>query len=147
MADTRVRLEVEDSVRRNWMAAEFGTKSSRERLPLRSGGVFDFDAVSERNEGGMYRVSSLTTPAKHLTTIVLVLVVLSHFGASQQITTGEDYALQLQRMYSQNGYDISVRYVSDEKTLVLKSDEFRDPELREAIVRELRRDTKTICGL
>jgi hypothetical protein len=47
MADTRVQLEVEDWVRRNWMAAQFGTKFSRERLPLRSGGVFDFDAVSD----------------------------------------------------------------------------------------------------
>ena len=33
MADTRVQLEVEDRVRRNWMAAQFGTKFSRERLP------------------------------------------------------------------------------------------------------------------
>jgi hypothetical protein len=47
MADTRVQVEVEDWVRCNWMASHFGTKFSRERLPLRSGGVFDFDAVSE----------------------------------------------------------------------------------------------------
>jgi hypothetical protein len=47
MADTRVQLEVEDWVRRNWMSSEYGTKFSRERLRLRSGGVFDFDAVSE----------------------------------------------------------------------------------------------------
>jgi len=47
MADTHVQLEAEDWVRRNWMAAQFGTKFSRERLPLRSGGVFDFDAVNE----------------------------------------------------------------------------------------------------
>ena len=47
MADTRVQLEVEDWVRRNWMASHFGMKFSRERLSLRSGGVFDFDAVSE----------------------------------------------------------------------------------------------------
>ncbi|MGA3168530.1 MAG: hypothetical protein ABSF14_20700 [Terriglobia bacterium] len=47
MADTRVQLEVEDWVRRNWMASQFGMRFSRERLPLRSGGVFDFDAVSE----------------------------------------------------------------------------------------------------
>ena len=47
MADTRVQVEVEDWVRRNWMASQFGVKFSRERLPLRSGGVFDFDAVSE----------------------------------------------------------------------------------------------------
>ena len=47
MADTRVQVEVEDWVRRNWRASRFGVKFSRERLPLRSGGVFDFDAVSE----------------------------------------------------------------------------------------------------
>lgn len=47
MADTRIQLEVEDWVRRNWMPEQFGTKFSRERLPLKSGGVFDFDAVSE----------------------------------------------------------------------------------------------------
>jgi hypothetical protein len=29
------------------MASHFGTPFSRERLPLRSGGVFDFDAVSD----------------------------------------------------------------------------------------------------
>ena len=47
MADTRMQLEVEDWVRRNWMVSHFGTKFSRERLWVRSGGVFDFDAVSE----------------------------------------------------------------------------------------------------
>ena len=46
MADTRVQLEVEDWVRRNWMGPQYGTSFSRERLRLRSGGVFDFDAVS-----------------------------------------------------------------------------------------------------
>ena len=47
MADTRVQLEVEDWVRRNWMPEQYGIRFSRERLRLRSGGVFDFDAVSE----------------------------------------------------------------------------------------------------
>jgi hypothetical protein len=47
MADTRIQLAVEDWVRRNWLAAHFDTKFSRERMPLRSGGVFDFDAVSD----------------------------------------------------------------------------------------------------
>ncbi len=47
MADTRIQLEVEDWVRRNWMPTHFGVKFSRERLLLRSGGLFDFDAVSE----------------------------------------------------------------------------------------------------
>ena len=45
--DTRIQLEVEDWVRRNWMPSHFGMRFSRERLALRSGGVFDFDAVSE----------------------------------------------------------------------------------------------------
>ena len=47
MADSRIQLEVEDWVRRNWMPTQYGTKFSRERLRLRSGGLFDFDAVSE----------------------------------------------------------------------------------------------------
>lgn len=47
MADTRQQLEVEDWVRKTWMPTQYGMKFSRERLPLRSGGVFDFDAVSE----------------------------------------------------------------------------------------------------
>jgi hypothetical protein len=47
MADTRVQLEVEDWVRENWMQGQFGQKFYRNRLKLSSGGVFDFDAVSE----------------------------------------------------------------------------------------------------
>ena len=47
MADTRIQLEVEDWVRRNWMLSQYGMKFSRERLRLRSGGIFDFDAVTE----------------------------------------------------------------------------------------------------
>ena len=47
MADTHVQLEVEDWIRRNWMPAQFGQKFHRDRLRLSSGGVFDFDAVSE----------------------------------------------------------------------------------------------------
>jgi len=49
MADTRVQIEVEDWVRRHWMPAHFGCNFARERLRLRSGGVFDFDAVSPDN--------------------------------------------------------------------------------------------------
>lgn len=47
MADTRIQLEVEDWVRQNWMPDRFGTRFSRERVKLRSGGVFDFDAVND----------------------------------------------------------------------------------------------------
>ena len=57
MADTRVQLEVEDWVRKNWMASQFGQPFYRERLDLSSGGVFDFDAVSE--DGRM--VASIST--------------------------------------------------------------------------------------
>lgn len=72
MADMRTQLEVEDWVRRNWMEAQYGTKFSRERLRLRSGGVFDFDAVSgdhsivatistsgSRTSGGKYAVGKI----------------------------------------------------------------------------------------
>ena len=47
MADTRVQLEVEDWVRQNWLGPQLAKRFSRERVPLRSGGFFDFDAVSE----------------------------------------------------------------------------------------------------
>lgn len=47
MADTRVQLEVEDWVRTEWMPKKYGQKFYRERIRLTSGGVFDFDAVSE----------------------------------------------------------------------------------------------------
>jgi hypothetical protein len=47
MADTRVQLEVEDWVRRNWMDKKYGQQFSRDRVKLSSGGVFDFDAVSQ----------------------------------------------------------------------------------------------------
>lgn len=50
MADTRVQLEAEDWVRRNWMPLHLGSTFRRERLRLRSGGVFDFDAVSADNK-------------------------------------------------------------------------------------------------
>jgi len=50
MADTRIQIQVEDWIRRNWMPKKFGQKFYRERLQLSSGGVFDFDAVSADNK-------------------------------------------------------------------------------------------------
>jgi hypothetical protein len=50
MADTRVQVEVEDWVRREWMPGALGQKFHRERLLLTSGGRFDFDAVSADDE-------------------------------------------------------------------------------------------------
>jgi len=46
MANSRVQLEAEDWVRREWMQNQFGKVFTRERLQLDAGGQFDFDAVS-----------------------------------------------------------------------------------------------------
>jgi hypothetical protein len=72
MADTRVQLEVEDWVRREWMPGKYGCQFSRERVQLSSGGVCDFDAVSSdgsivaaistsgaRTAGGKYAVGKM----------------------------------------------------------------------------------------
>lgn len=67
MADTRVQLEVEDWVRNNWMLATYGMKFRRERLKLRSGGKFDFDAVSDDDTivATISTSASITTGGKH----------------------------------------------------------------------------------
>lgn len=67
MADTRVQLEVEDWVRQNWMPKFFGTRFRRERLTLRSGGKFDFDAVSDddRIVATISTSNSFTAGGKH----------------------------------------------------------------------------------
>ena len=49
MADTRVQLEAEDWIRREWLPTKFNQQFRRERLRLNSEGVFDFDAVSSDN--------------------------------------------------------------------------------------------------
>jgi len=46
MADTRCQIECEDWIRREWMPTHFGQSFYRERMPLNTGAVFDFDAVS-----------------------------------------------------------------------------------------------------
>ncbi len=43
MFGTRVQLEVEDWVRKEWIPQHFEMNFYRERLKIRSGGVFDFD--------------------------------------------------------------------------------------------------------
>ena len=72
MADTRVQVEVEDWVRREWFPTQVGQPMHRERVRLNAGGVFDFDAVSAdhsilavistsscRTSGGNYAVGKL----------------------------------------------------------------------------------------
>jgi len=46
MANTRVQIEVEDWVRREWLSDHLNQPLYRERIQLLSGGVFEFDAVS-----------------------------------------------------------------------------------------------------
>lgn len=67
MADTRVQLEVEDWVRQNWMPQSFGTRFRRERRTLRSGGKFDFDAVSDDDKivATISTSNSFTAGGKH----------------------------------------------------------------------------------
>jgi hypothetical protein len=85
LADTRVQLEVEDSVRENWMRQRFGQPFYRNRLRLSSGGVFDFDAVSEdksiiasistssaRTSGGKHAVGKLMKLRSDMLFLLLV---------------------------------------------------------------------------
>ena len=67
MADTRIQLEVEDWIRKNWMPTRFGMSFRRERLPLRSGGFFDFDAVSSDDSivASISTSGSKTSRGKH----------------------------------------------------------------------------------
>src|ERR1019366_1745284 len=75
MADTRTQLEVEDWVRRNWMPSQLGVRFARERLQLRSGGVFDFDAVSDDHSivATISTSSSKTAGGKHTVSKILKL--------------------------------------------------------------------------
>ena len=67
MADTRVQLEVEDWVRREWMPHKLGQQFSRERVRLSSGGVCDFDAVSSdrRIVAAISTSGAVTAGGKH----------------------------------------------------------------------------------
>ena len=47
MSDTRVQLAVEAWICANWMPEKFGQKFHKRRIGLTSGGLFEFDAVSE----------------------------------------------------------------------------------------------------
>lgn len=75
MADTRVQLEVEDWVRLNWLPQHFKANFYRERLPLRSGGVFDFDAVSvdKKIVATISTSASKTSSGKHAVGKILKL--------------------------------------------------------------------------
>lgn len=63
MANTRIQNEVEKYIRENWMPKTFGQNFHSERLPLSSGGHFDFDAVSEDG-----RIAALISTSSEKTT-------------------------------------------------------------------------------
>jgi len=67
MADTRIQIEVEDWIRRNWLPAKFNQQFFRDRMPLSSGGVFDYDAVSADRKIVVLisTSSSITSSGKH----------------------------------------------------------------------------------
>jgi|SRR3989304_7036171 len=50
MANTNVQRKVEDWVRKEWMNKSYGKNFYRDRIKLSSGGVFEFDAVSQDME-------------------------------------------------------------------------------------------------
>src|SRR3972149_10056146 len=50
MANTNVQRKVEDWVRKEWMKKSYGKNFYRDRIKLSSGGVFEFDAVSQDME-------------------------------------------------------------------------------------------------
>ena len=47
MADSRVQLEVENWIRKEWMQGRFGQEFVKDKVELSAGGSFQFDAVSE----------------------------------------------------------------------------------------------------
>lgn len=49
MANTRVQLDAEDWIRREWLPRKFGQSFSQKKLTLKPGGMFIFDAISADN--------------------------------------------------------------------------------------------------
>ena len=47
MAETSTQHEIEDWIRNIWMPAKFHQDFSQKKLPISSGGIFEFDAVSD----------------------------------------------------------------------------------------------------
>lgn len=83
---------------------------------------------------------------KSPTAVVVAWAILGCAVAAQQIKTADELALNLQRNFGQNGYDVSVR-ANHQHELILTSDSFQDAETREAAVTGLIKDPKTLCNL
>lgn len=90
----------------------------------------------------------LVSASLNRTVTILFLILLSVLTAvGQQLSPADKFALNLQRNYQQNGYDIDVTYYKSENELRLKSDMFQDAGVRESLVGALYKDRQTLCGL
>jgi hypothetical protein len=65
----------------------------------------------------------------------------------RQSAPAEKYALGLQQAYEAEGFDVEVLYLDDEKTLTLRSDEFKDATAREAVASKLEANRKQLCSI
>jgi hypothetical protein len=58
----------------------------------------------------------------------------------------DEFALNLQRKFERNGYDVAVR-ANHQHELILAGDPFQDPMTRDSAAGELAKDPKTLCNL
>jgi hypothetical protein len=65
---------------------------------------------------------------------------------AQQIKSADEFALNLQRTFEQDGYDVTVR-ANHQHELILTSDSFQDPSARNSATGALTKDPKTLCNL
>jgi len=65
---------------------------------------------------------------------------------AQQIKTAEEFALNLQRNFEENGYDVTAR-ANHQHELILTSDSFQDASTRDSTAGALMKDPKTLCNL
>jgi hypothetical protein len=72
--------------------------------------------------------------------------LLVGYMAAQQIKSADEFALNLQRNFERNGYDVSVR-ANHQHELILTSDSFQDPATRDSAAGALTKDPKTLCNL
>lgn len=84
---------------------------------------------------------------RHFAVFLVTALIGVQIAFAQQMSPAEKFALNLQRNYKQNGYDIDVTYYKSGNELRLKSDLLQNAELRESLVSTLYKDRQTLCGL
>jgi|HubBroStandDraft_1064217.scaffolds.fasta_scaffold92854_2 hypothetical protein len=78
--------------------------------------------------------------------VVLAWLLVGCAAVAQQIKSADELALNLQRNFEQNGYDVSVR-ANHQHELILTSDSFQDSMTRDSAAGALTKDPKTLCNL